>query len=153
MSRAFVNEDNLKPEPPPEKVVSPHRNLVTAAGLAEIEVRLAALNEALAATTQQEAIVLIQRDLRYWRARHTTAEPGQPPANLEEIGFGSLVTLRRNDKTESLRIVGEDEAEPSLGKLSWVSPLAQALAGQGAGDTIEFAGRDIAILAVANPGQ
>ena len=152
MSRAFVNEDNLPPEPPPEKVISLHRNLVTPAGLAMIEAKLADLNTALAATSEQDATVLIQRDLRYWRTRHVTAELGEPPADPEEIGFGSLVTLQRDSRTESLRIVGEDEAEPAMGKLSWVSPLAQALAGLEAGDEIEFAGRGIEILAVDNAG-
>ena len=149
MSRAFVNEDNVKPEPPPEKMVSPHRNLVTKTGLAQIEAKLADLNEALAITTDQEAIVLIQRDLRYWRARHATAELGPSPADPEEIGFGSSVTLRRGGQIETLQIVGEDEAEPAMGKLSWVSPLALALAGLGAGETLEFAGRQIEIIAVA----
>ena len=148
MSRAFVNEDLTAPQPPPEKIVSPHRNLVTAAGLAQIEAKLAALNAALARAADKDEIVLIQRDLRYWRARRETAELGTPPADSEEIGFGSLVTIQRNGQTETLQIVGEDEAEPALGKLSWVSPLALALAGLGAGDAVELGGRVVEVLGV-----
>jgi transcription elongation GreA/GreB family factor len=150
MSRAFVNEDHTKPEPPPEKVVSPHRNLVTPAGLAQMDAKLAELNAALATISDQEAIVLVQRDLRYWRARRATAEIGPGPDDAEEIGFGSTVILKRDGKIETLQIVGEDEAEPALGKLSWVSPLARALMGLGEGDEGEFGGRVVEVIAVKN---
>jgi transcription elongation factor GreB len=135
MSRAFVNEDLVAPEPPPEKVISTARNLVTAEGLRQIEAKLAELGAALPGAGNDMKVV-IERDLRYWRARHASAELGAPPVDPEEIGFGSTVTIRRGGKTETLQIVGEDEAEPADGKLSWVSPLAQALLGLGAGDEV-----------------
>jgi len=52
------------------------------------------------------------------------------------------VTLRRNDgREQSFRIVGEDEADPSRGTVSYVSPLARAVLTQGPGETVEIAAR------------
>ncbi|MEI9931558.1 MAG: GreA/GreB family elongation factor [Rhizomicrobium sp.] len=48
------------------------------------------------------------------------------------------VTFTRAGRTQSLRIVGEDEADPKRGTLSWRSPLAQALMGGEAGDIVEM---------------
>jgi transcription elongation GreA/GreB family factor len=39
-----------------------------------------------------------------------------------------------------LRLVGEDEADPAAGLISYVSPLAQSLLGLSPGDTLPFAG-------------
>ena len=59
------------------------------------------------------------------------------------------VTLRRNDgREQSFRIVGEDEADPSRGTVSYVSPLARAVLTQGPGETVEIAGRDAVVLDV-----
>jgi len=41
-------------------------------------------------------------------------------------------------------------ADPKRGLLSWRAPLAQALMGGEAGDTIEFQDREIEILSVEN---
>ncbi len=65
-----------------------------------------------------------------------------PPADKSKVHFGATVTVRRqngNDpagRTQTFRIVGEDEAEPSRGTLSHVSPLARALFGKAVGDTV-----------------
>ena len=51
------------------------------------------------------------------------------------------VTLRRDDgRKQTFRIVGEDEADPSHGTVSYVSPLARAVLTYGPGDTVEIAG-------------
>jgi Transcription elongation factor, GreA/GreB, C-term/Histidine kinase-, DNA gyrase B-, and HSP90-like ATPase len=42
----------------------------------------------------------------------------------------------RNGKTQSFQIIGEDEADPARGLVSWRSPLAQAVMGAEAGDEI-----------------
>ena len=58
-----------------------------------------------------------------------------PPGDAETVQFGSRVDLLRSDgRRQSFRIVGEDEAEPAKGALSYVSPLAQALLGKRVGD-------------------
>ncbi len=60
---------------------------------------------------------------------------------MEKIFFGAWVTLfsLKDDTEHNYRIVGTDELEPSLGYISWVSPLAKAMLGKQAGDTIKVA--------------
>jgi transcription elongation GreA/GreB family factor len=59
------------------------------------------------------------------------------------------VTVRRDDGREQIfRIVGEDEAEPSKGTLSHVSPLARALFGKAVGDAAEVGGGAVEILRI-----
>jgi transcription elongation GreA/GreB family factor len=48
----------------------------------------------------------------------------------------------------TFRIVGTDEADPTKGTLSYVSPLAQALMGKEIGDTITIGGNDEEIVDV-----
>lgn len=56
--------------------------------------------------------------------------------------FGHAVTMMRSDgRQQTFRIVGEDEADPSKGSISYVSPLARALLGKRIGDTVR-AGKD-----------
>lgn len=58
---------------------------------------------------------------------------------LEKIFFGAWVTLYsiKHDTEHTYRIVGKDELEPSLGYISWVSPLAKALLGKQVGDIVK----------------
>ncbi len=47
------------------------------------------------------------------------------------------VTLRRDDgREQSFKIVGEDEADPSRGTVSYVSPLARAVLMHGPQETV-----------------
>ena len=49
--------------------------------------------------------------------------------------FGATVTIIDDDDRERiLTLVGEDEADASVGRISWRSPLARALRGAGVGD-------------------
>ncbi len=58
---------------------------------------------------------------------------------LEKVFFGAWVTLfsLKDDFEYTYRIVGKDELEPSLGYISWVSPLARAMLGKQIGDIIK----------------
>ncbi len=58
--------------------------------------------------------------------------------SLEKVYFGAWVTLYAISKDEEItyRIVGQDELDPSLGHISWVSPLAKAMLGKGEGDVL-----------------
>jgi len=58
--------------------------------------------------------------------------------DLKKAYFGAWVTLYAiaEDKEVTYRIVGQDELDPSLGYISWVSPLAKAMLGKGEGDTV-----------------
>jgi transcription elongation GreA/GreB family factor len=139
MSRAFVKETDDAPALP-DRPVSGHPNYVTARGLAHIESELLRYRAALAdaqAAQDREAIAAAARELRYWTQRRATAEP-QPPAEDDDVvRFGSRVTFERDDgRRQTFQIVGEDEADPAKGSLSYVSPLAQALLGKSVGDVL-----------------
>jgi transcription elongation factor GreB len=58
--------------------------------------------------------------------------------DLKKAYFGAWVRLYAitEDKEVTYRIVGQDELDPSLGYISWVSPLAKAMLGKGEGDTV-----------------
>jgi transcription elongation GreA/GreB family factor len=144
MSRAFVSEDAAAAAAGvlPERPVSTLPNLVTPSGLAAIEAEIARLEARVAATAAEDAArPALARDLRYWRSRRTTAQLTEPPATPDEVAFGTTVTLRRaNGTTQRYRIVGEDEADPAAGLLSWASPVAQALLGAAPGEVVETGG-------------
>jgi transcription elongation factor GreA len=55
-----------------------------------------------------------------------------------KIVFGATVTLRDVEKDTTLvyQVVGEDEADIRIGKVSFNSPLGRALIGKEAGDTV-----------------
>jgi|SRR5581483_590452 len=166
MSRAFVKETDTAPADLPERPVSEHPNLVTGEGLAAIEReidRLGAAHAAAMSKGDNAASAAAARDLRYWMARRATAQVIPPPAYATSpaaedsaarvVKFGARVTVRREDargqtREQTFRIVGEDEAEPSRGTISHVSPLARALFGKSVGETAEVAGGAAEILAI-----
>src|ERR1700704_1653123 len=154
MSRAFVREeDQLAPEPPPEFKLSSHPNLVTARGLERIEQTIDDLNAMIAQSPIGEIKDRLLRDLRYWTARKETARVVEPEGDSDEVGFGSRVTFQRGDGgPETIEIVGEDESNPKLGRISWVAPLASSMMGARVGDVVMLENRrpatPITILAV-----
>ena len=65
------------------------------------------------------------------------------------VRFGGSVTIERDDgRTQTWRIVGEDEADPAAGSVSHVSPLARAVVGRRVGDEVKVAGQSAEIVAV-----
>ena len=135
MSRAFVKE-TAESAPPPERMVDDGPNLVTPEGLAQIDAHITRIEAAM----KTEANVLLRetlaRDLRYWEIRKSTAEVVHPSTD-GTVAFGSTVTISRNGRQQTFRIVGVDEAEPAKGLISFRSPLAQAILGAQPGDVIE----------------
>lgn len=152
MSRAFVKEVEPQTIDLPDRPVSTHANLVTAAGLAAIERALArfeAANKAAIAKEDRLAIAAAQRELRYWKARRSTAKVVEPASDKSKVQFGATVTVRREDgRSQTFRIVGEDEAEPARGTLSYVSPLARAVFGGRVGDDVEVPGGSATITEI-----
>ncbi|MBI0534494.1 hypothetical protein D9599_02780 [Roseomonas sp. KE2513] len=147
MSRAFVREPDGSepPEPPPERPVPPGPNPVTASGLVRMEAELARLL-ALSSPDPME-----QRNLHYWRQRRASAQLTAPPKG-RAAGFGSWLTVADGGAAPCrLRIVGEDEANPSAGLIGWRAPLALALEGAEPGNEVEGpGGRIFTVLAVEN---
>ena len=73
-----------------------------------------------------------------------------PPAQSNEIRFGSSFTVRRADgRVQSFRIVGEDEADPAAGSISYVSPLARAVSGKAVGDVLSIGNDEAEIIEVS----
>jgi transcription elongation factor GreA len=66
------------------------------------------------------------------------AEVIDPPTSGDRVTFGSSVRLE-DDTGKELRywIVGSDEAEPTRGRISILSPLARTLIGKRVGDTVK----------------
>jgi len=152
MSRAFVKDADDAFDEPPERPVSPHPNLVTPEGLAAIEATLARLHEEHAAAQRSHdraALALAARDLRYWNARRASAQVVTAPADADKVHFGSTVTIARDGRRQTYRIVGEDEADPAHGTISYVSPVARALMGKEVGEVVRAGTSDAEIVAIA----
>jgi transcription elongation GreA/GreB family factor len=151
MSRAFVKETDAV-DALPERPVSEHPNYVTARGLALIEEALAKAEKdyaAAQAAADREALASAGRDLRYWQQRRASAELVAPPPDTATVHFGSKVTIARDDgRKQTWQIVGEDEAEPARGTLSYVSPVAKALAGRKVGDLVTAGNSEAEIVAI-----
>jgi transcription elongation GreA/GreB family factor len=151
MSRAFVRETDADiMDPLPDRPISPHPNFVTAAGLAKIDARVRELGDARDAALAVDDVTTlpgIERDLRYWKQRRSSARIIAPPATPEIVRFGVSVKLQFDDSSEKhFRLVGEDEADPSAELLSWTSPVGAALIGRRLGDSVEVFGRRAEIV-------
>lgn len=139
MSRAFVREPDAEtpPEPLPDIPLPPPPNPVTARGAARIEALISDLEARLADPAAPDAAEL-RRKLRYWTARRAIAQITPPPADPDEVGFGSSITLSWPGRgTITIEIVGEDESDPATGRVSWRAPIASALIGAAAGESVE----------------
>ncbi|MGU3399836.1 GreA/GreB family elongation factor [Brucellaceae bacterium D45D] len=151
MSRAFTKEQDDAPDDLGERPVSPHRNLVTQNGLRMIDDELAQLHRELTEANvagERSAIARLSRDLRYWTARRETAELSVADPGSDVVRFGMTVELENLDDggTRTWTIVGEDEADPSKGKISHVAPVAIMLFGKPVGDVIKIQGKDWEIV-------
>ena len=57
----------------------------------------------------------------------------------DQVFFGATVTLCDTEGQEqTYTIVGIDEADATLGRISWISPLARALIKSREGDSVRF---------------
>ncbi len=141
----------------PERPISPHPNLVTETGLKALETQLA---EARAAYEIANAIEDTNekrrqtagplRDVRYLVERLRTAQVMADPTSNDTVAFGSTVTFSRDDgRVQTYRIVGEDEADPKAGSISYVSPVAKILLGKTVGDVVTMGAQELEITAIA----
>ena len=157
MSVAFTKEEDYESVAAnlPDRPVSPHPNLVTPEGLAAIEAELASARAAYAAAQggdvkdDRTAMARATRDLRYWGARRGNAQLIEPTPAEGVVRFGGTVSIEREDgRRQTWRIVGEDEADPAAGSVSYISPLGQALLGKSVGDVAMVAGGEVEIVGV-----
>jgi transcription elongation GreA/GreB family factor len=159
MSVAFTREESAETAAEvelPDRPISPHPNLVTASGLealtnAMTECRIAsdAAQWIEDVSDRRRAVAVASREIRYFANRLSTAQVVPLPAEFDTVAFGHRVTFRRDDgRRQTFRIVGEDEADPRNGSISYVSPVARALIGRAAGDTVQAGDHDIEILSI-----
>ncbi|MDO1584327.1 transcription elongation factor GreA [Rhizobium oryzicola] len=159
MSVAFTKEESSETAAEtllPDRPISPHPNLVTAEGLKQLE---AQAEQARAAYLAAQAIDHVNekrrqsagplRDLRYFTERLRTAHVISEPENRDIVAFGSTVTFERDDgRVQTYRIVGEDEADPKTGSISFVSPVAARLMGKAVGDVVTVGDQELEITAI-----
>jgi transcription elongation GreA/GreB family factor len=145
MSVAFRREgDEEHLEPKFEIPIPPGPNWVTARGAALIRNRVAEIEARLAGLSEEADIKIAKRDLRYWQTREVTAELVAEPGG-DRVEIGTRVSFCMGGKLRSLGIVGDDEADPAGGLVSYAAPLARALLGAEPGDVLEFGGKEDAI--------
>jgi transcription elongation GreA/GreB family factor len=97
---------------------------------------------------RQAAVPL--RDTRYFIERVRTAQVVPDPTSADVVAFGSKVTFSRSDgRVQTYRIVGEDEADPKEGSISFVSPVAQSLMGKAVGDLAGSGSQELEIIAIS----
>jgi transcription elongation GreA/GreB family factor len=160
LSVAFTKEDSAETASEillPDRPISPHPNLVTDAGLKALEFQLQRARETYEAAQKIEDInerrrqaAIPLRDMRYLAARVRTAQVITNPTSTDTIAFGSTVTFRRDDgRVQKYRIVGEDEADPKTGSISFVSPVARLLMGKAVGDVAGTSGQELEIISIS----
>jgi transcription elongation GreA/GreB family factor len=160
VSVAFVKEESAETAAEtqlPDRPVSLHPNLVTETGLKALEHALQTAREAFEAANAVEDVNERRRqaagparDLRYFSERLRTAQPMPPPADNETVAFGSTVTFSRDDgRVQTYRIVGEDEADPKAGTISYVSPVARLLLGKSVGDVVTIGEQELEVMKIA----
>ena len=160
MSVAFTKEDSAETASEtllPDRPVSPHPNLVTDTGLKALQAQLGQAREAYETAQtiedvnerrRQAAIPL--RDMRYFAARVQAAQVMPDPVSTETVAFGSTVTFRREDgRVQKYRIVGEDEADPRSGSISFVSPVARLLMSKAVGDEAGASDQQLEIISIS----
>jgi transcription elongation GreA/GreB family factor len=158
MSVAFTREEDIESAAAdlPDRPISPHPNLVTPAGLAALDEALAAARGAYGAaqangeaSADRTPMARATRDLRYYAARRASAQLVAPGPADGVIRFGDTVTFEREDgRRQTFAIVGEDEADPAAGAVSYLSPLARALLGKQVGDIVTVAGNEVEVVGV-----
>jgi transcription elongation GreA/GreB family factor len=160
LSVAFTKEESAETASEtqlPDRPISTHANLVTEAGLKALELQLRQAREAYEATQQIEDVnerrrqaAVPSRDMRYFSARVRTAQVVADPVTNDVVTFGSTVTFSRGDgRVQTYRIVGEDEADPKAGSISFVSPVARSIMGKAVGDVVGSGPQEIEIVAIA----
>jgi transcription elongation GreA/GreB family factor len=160
LSVAFTKEESAETASEtllPDRPISPHPNLVTEAGLKALEIQLRDARKAHEAAQQIEDVnerrrqaAVPLRDIRYFGERLRTAKVVPDPASADIVAFGSTVTFSRPDgRVQKYRIVGEDEADPKAGSISFVSPVARSLMGKAVGDVVGSGSQELEIIDIS----
>jgi transcription elongation factor GreB len=149
MSRAFIKENDLEHAgiDIPERPVSDEPNYVTPNGLMLLNTQIDALEIEREQLKQKnddpiikQKIAILERDMRYYAARIESAiliAPSKKDCSI--VLFGAKVTVEDDEgKLSAYEIVGEDEVDIHKGKVSYLSPLAEALIGAKLDDEVTW---------------
>lgn len=147
MSRGFVKESDGEAEDNSlsQRPESTAPNYVTALGLADLRRRL---QESLAeqervrtsddSLAAKAALARLARDVRYLEHRIESAILVGTESAAHAVRIGSTVVIDGDGRRMTFTIVGEDEANPAGGLISWTSPLGAVLMGAKEGDTVTW---------------
>lgn len=83
----------------------------------------------------------IDSRVRFLRKRLERSEvvDARDQKRRDQVFFGATVTYAREDDSEiTVTIVGMEEADANLSRISWVSPVARALLGKRQGDLVKL---------------
>lgn len=160
MSVAFTKEESAETASEtflPDRPISSHPNLVTESGLKALEFQLRQAHAAHEAAQKIEDVnerrrqaAIPLRDARYFAARVRTAQVIADPTSTDTVVFGNTVTFRRDDgRVQTYRIVGEDEADPKAGTISFASPVARLLLGKTVGEEVAASGQNLEIISIS----
>ncbi len=159
MSKAFTKEDDEYNEPErPELVLRVTKNYMTPIGFEMLQTEL----RHLVSSERPEIVKIvswaagngdrsengdyiygkkrlreIDRRIRYLTKRLESAKIVDPKlqVGLTQVFFGATVQyINENGESQTVKIVGLDEANINEGKISWVSPLAKTLLKANVGD-------------------
>jgi transcription elongation factor GreB len=157
MNKAFTKESDLSFDdavPEPKDLLPPGvKNYVTPEGaellrnelkyLVELERPRVAEDGAQEAgpggdvsRAKRKRLQTIDRRIVFLHDRVASMEVVDPgKGSDDQVRFGATVTVvDEEEKEKTYKIVGVDEADPSEGKVSWLSPIAKALMGAREGD-------------------
>jgi len=160
LSVAFTKEESAETASEtllPDRPVSSNPNLVTETGLKALELQLLQARQAYETAQKTEDVnerrrlsAIPLRDARYFAARLRTAQLVPDPTSTDTVAFGCTVTFSRADgRVQKYRIVGEDEADPKAGSVSFASPVAKSLLGRAVGDVVGSGNQQLEIVAIS----
>jgi transcription elongation GreA/GreB family factor len=160
LSVAFTKEESAETASEtllPDRPISANPNLVTENGLKALELQLRDAREAYEAAQKIEDVnerrrlsAIPLRDARYFSERLRTAQLVPDPVSTDVVAFGSTVTFSRADgRVQKFRIVGEDEADPKAGSVSFASPVAKSLLGKSVGEVVGSGSQELEIVAIS----
>jgi transcription elongation GreA/GreB family factor len=127
--------------------VSDEPNYVTPNGLKllnaqidTLEIEREALKNKKDDPIAKQKIAIVERDMRYYAARIESAILTTPKEEDHSIVlFGAIVTVEDEEgQLNTYEIVGEDEADIHKAKVSYLSPLAEALIGAKLNDEVTW---------------
>ena len=80
----------------------------------------------------------IDRRIRFLSGRLDAAQVVDPvKSQSEKVQFGAtVITLNENGESKTFTIVGVDEVDTALGRISWQSPIGKNLIGKCQGDEV-----------------